>query len=171
MSRWFLLASPFTLLRGDRSGLQRLSPPSTPSAAFCASFRPLTGRLSPESETTAQISGGKTDRFRHTAAGFTLCALDGSGLRGNKPARPSLTPHIRFLSIGSCLFSTLLFGAPFGTPPLRFTSPSPPSGWAQDSHLPAILHARHTCPTRPRPSIGGTRPRAPRAQGPPAHYA
>src|SRR5260221_3267780 len=150
MSRWFLLASPFTLLRGDRSGLQRLSPPSTPSAAFCASFRPLTGRLSPESETTAQISGGKTDRFRHTAAGFTLCALDGSGLRGNKPARPSLTPHIRFLSIGSCFFSPILSDAPFCPPPLRFPNPSPPSGWADDAHPLPLFQPWHTFPPRPR---------------------
>jgi hypothetical protein len=27
---------------------------------------------------------------------------------------------------------------------LRFTNPSPPSGWVEDFHLQAIEHARHT---------------------------
>ena len=42
------------------------------------------------------------------------------------------------------------------TTPLRFTSPSPPSGWAEDFHLQAVSHARHTrrvegCPPPPPP--------------------
>jgi hypothetical protein len=28
--------------------------------------------------------------------------------------------------------------------PLYFTNPSPPSGWVEDLHLQAIIHARHT---------------------------
>jgi hypothetical protein len=28
--------------------------------------------------------------------------------------------------------------------PLRFTNPSPPSGWVKDFHLQAVEHARHT---------------------------
>ena len=28
--------------------------------------------------------------------------------------------------------------------PLRFTNPSPPSGWIKDFHLQALDHARHT---------------------------
>ena len=31
--------------------------------------------------------------------------------------------------------------------PLRFTNPSPPSGWVEDFHLQAIEHARHTIQT------------------------
>jgi hypothetical protein len=27
---------------------------------------------------------------------------------------------------------------------LRFTDPSPPSGWVEDFHLQAVVHARHT---------------------------
>jgi len=30
------------------------------------------------------------------------------------------------------------------TKPLRFTIPSPPSGWEEDFHLQAVEHARHT---------------------------
>src|SRR5947208_17105741 len=39
---------------------------------------------------------------------FTLCAFDGYGLRDHMPARPALTPQIRFLYIGSRVCSTLL---------------------------------------------------------------
>src|SRR5471032_1139778 len=28
--------------------------------------------------------------------------------------------------------------------PLRFANPSPPSGWIEDFHLQAVVHARHT---------------------------
>jgi hypothetical protein len=28
--------------------------------------------------------------------------------------------------------------------PLRFAIPSPPSGWIEDFHLQAVVHARHT---------------------------
>ncbi len=36
-----------------------------------------------------------------------LCVLEGNGLRDHRPARPTLTPPIRFLSIGSHFCSTL----------------------------------------------------------------
>ena len=50
---------------------------------------------------------GKLNRLRCTAAGSTLRALDGDGLRDTLPARPALAPRIRFLFIGSHLCSTL----------------------------------------------------------------
>jgi len=109
---------------------------------------------------TTQISRGKFDRLQHTTAGSTLCALDGCGLRSAVPARPALTPHTRFLSIGSCLCSTLLSDGSSRQPPLRFASPSVPSTWAKDFHLLAIEHARHT----PR-ALGRPRPSAVRAGG------
>lgn len=34
------------------------------------------------------------------------------------------------------------------TTPLRFASPSPPSGWTGDFHLRAAEHARHTIKNR-----------------------
>ena len=55
----------------------------------------------------AQTSRGKLDRLPRTPAGFTLRALDGYGLRSPWPARPALTPRIRFLFIGSRLCSAL----------------------------------------------------------------
>src|SRR6201998_1766112 len=70
--------------------------------------------------------------------------LDGYGLRDSLPARPTLTPHIRFLFIGPHLCSTLPSDPASRRQPLRFTNPSPPSGWVEDFHLRAIEHARHT---------------------------
>src|ERR1035437_5573040 len=54
-----------------------------------------------------QISRGKFDRLPCIAAESTFCAFDGNGLRETGPARPTLTPSIRFLSIGSHVCSTL----------------------------------------------------------------
>src|SRR5437660_8257559 len=93
---------------------------------------------------TGQISRGKLNRLRCTTAGSTLRALDGYGLRDTLPARPALAPRIRFLFIGSHLCSTLPSDPASRQQPLRFTNPSPPSGWVEDFHLRAIEHARHT---------------------------
>ena len=79
-------------------------------ALCCLLFRdPGDSRL-PQSRLrdTKQTSRGKFDRLPHAAAEFTLCVLDGNGLRDHLPARPTLTPRIRFLSSGSCFCSTLL---------------------------------------------------------------
>ena len=54
-----------------------------------------------------QISRGKFDRLPCIAAESTFCALDGNGLRETEPARPTLTPYIRFLFIGAHFCSTL----------------------------------------------------------------
>ncbi len=54
-----------------------------------------------------QISRDKLDCFPRTTTEFTLCVLDRYGLRDHWPARPTLTPQIRFLYIGSRFCSTL----------------------------------------------------------------
>src|ERR1700676_3436312 len=115
-----------------------------PSADFCSAVRRPLGRLSRLADDTGQISRGKLNRLRCTTAGSTLRALDGCGLRDTLPARPALAPPIRFLFIGSHLCSTLPSDPASRRQPLRFTNPSPPSGWVEDFHLRAIEHARHT---------------------------
>src|SRR6516225_7457147 len=107
---------------------------------------------------TKQTSRGKLNRFRCTTAGSTLRVLDEYGLRDQLPARPTLAPRIPFLFIGSHLCSTLPSDPASRRQPLRFTNPSPPSGWVEDFHLRAIEHARHT--TKP-----GDRRRSWRSQG------
>src|SRR5271157_1275730 len=81
--------------------------PTMPSADFCPAVRPPFGNLS-RSRDAKQISWGKRNRLPCTAAGSTLRIFDGYGLRGKLPARPTLTPCIRFLSIDSHICYTLL---------------------------------------------------------------
>ena len=78
-----------------------------PSADFCPAVRPPSGNLSRHRD-TEQISWGKLNRLPCTAAGSTLRIFDGYGLRGKSPARPTLTPCTRFLSIDSHICYTLL---------------------------------------------------------------
>ena len=54
-----------------------------------------------------QISRDKLDRLLRANPEFTFCAFDRYGLRDQLPARPTLTPEIRFLYIGSSICSTL----------------------------------------------------------------
>jgi hypothetical protein len=43
--------------------------------------------------------------------------------------------------------------------PLRFANPSPPSGWVEDLHLQAVMHARHTNNERLHSAIGYITPK------------
>src|SRR5450830_1264711 len=93
---------------------------------------------------TTQTSRGKFSRLPCTVAGSTLRVLDGYGLRDTLPARPTLTPDIRFLFINSHVCSALPSDPASRRRPLRIANPSPPSGWVEDFHLQATEHARHT---------------------------
>src|ERR1019366_8057614 len=99
------IAPPF----GIRSASLALptSRPNMPSADFCPAVKPPFDSLSRRSG-TEQIPWGKHSRLPCTVAGSTFCTFDGYGLRGKLPARPALTPPIRFLSIDSHVCSTLL---------------------------------------------------------------
>ena len=80
--------------------------PNMPYADFCSAVRLPRDSLSRRND-TEQISRGKFNRLLRTAAGSTPRIFDGYGLRGKLPARPTLTPCIRFLSIDSRICSTL----------------------------------------------------------------
>ena len=77
-----------------------------PSADFCSAVWLPCDNLSRRSD-AEQISWGKLSRLLCAVAESTLRTLDGYGLRGKLPARPALTPYIRFLSIDSHVCSTL----------------------------------------------------------------
>src|SRR5467141_5307417 len=77
-----------------------------PSADFCPAVRVPRGILSRRSD-TGQISWGNLSRLPRTVAESTLRIFDGYGLRGTLPARPTLAPCIRFLSIDSRVCSML----------------------------------------------------------------
>ena len=90
--------------------------PTMPSADFCPAVRSPLGSRS-RLRDTEQISRGKFSRLPRTVAGSTLHALDGYGLCGDKAARPTFTPPIRFLSIDSRFCSTLPSDPPRGGSP------------------------------------------------------
>lgn len=90
-----------------------------------------------------QLSRGKLDHFQCTTAESTLCVFDGYGLRNLALARPTLTPLIRFLFIGSHFCSTLPSDPASRQRPcalLSFTSI-----WLVRVFHPLVVeHARHT---------------------------
>src|SRR5258708_4621036 len=57
--------------------------------------------------------------------------------------RPGL-PLFGFCSSGRSFASALLSDGASRRPPLRLASPLSHRTWAEDSHLPAVKHARHT---------------------------
>src|SRR5262245_46903744 len=123
-----------------------------PSADFCSAVRPPFDSLSRRSD-TKQISWGKLSRLLCTAAGSTLRAFDGYGLRGKLPARPALAPISGFCpstrTFDPCFFQT----PPRDGSPCIITRPSPPSGWPEDLHLQAAEHAQHTTKPLPRRTL------------------
>jgi len=91
-----------------------------------------------------QISRGKLDRLPRTTAGFTTSAFDGCGLRDRMLARPAPQASNPVLVHRLACLLHASFRPRLATTPLRFTNPSPPSGWVEDFHLQAVEHARHT---------------------------
>ena len=76
----------------EQRAAQRTLRPLLTSAPALRSPR---GFLSRESATQEQISRGNFGSLQRTTVGFTLCAFDGYRLRGELPARLTLTPPIR----------------------------------------------------------------------------
>src|SRR6266851_291474 len=70
-------------------------------------------------------------------------ALGGYGLFNAELARPAYAPHRILVHRLACLFHAS-FRPRFAATPLRFTNPSPPSGWVEDFHFLAAGHAQHT---------------------------
>src|SRR5471032_1650509 len=64
-------------------------------------------------------------------------AIIGSLVRPGRPRYPVLVHRAVALLHAS-------FRPHLAMTPLRFANPSPPSGWIEDFHLQAVVHARHT---------------------------
>jgi len=111
------------------------------------------GLLRPQSRfrDQRQISRGKFDRLPHAAAGFTVSALDGYGLRRALPTRPALPASDPVLVHRLVRLLHASFRPRLATTPLRFAITSPPSGREKDFHLRAVEHARHTTTTGWKP--------------------
>ncbi len=91
-----------------------------------------------------QLSRGKLNHLQCTTAASTLRALDGYGLRHLALARPTLTPLMRFLFIGSHLCSTLPSDLASRQMPLRFAILHLHQVECGTSTRRVVEHARHT---------------------------
>jgi len=113
------------------------SRPTMPLADFCAVVGLPHGFLSPVSGTRRRPPGVSSTAFTAHLPDLQPRPLMDMGFAVTCPlARPGLPP-IRW-------FCSALPSDPASRrAPLRFASPSPPSGWAGDSHPRAVEHARH----------------------------
>jgi hypothetical protein len=127
-----------------RSGLQRIAPPTMPSADFCAAVRSPYGDLSPVARTPRRPPEVRSTAFTarppelpprpSMTSDFAIrCSL----VRPGRPRYPVLVHRAAALLHAS-------FRPHLAMTPLRFASnPSPSSGWIEDFQLQAVDHARH----------------------------
>ena len=128
-----------------RSGLRRRAlPPTMPSADFCAAVRSPYGDLSPKAETQRRPPEVRPTAFAARPPDLpprplmTMdFAINCSLVRPGRPRYPVLVHQAAALLHAS-------FTPHLAVTPLRFANPSPSSGWIEDSHLQAVVHARHT---------------------------
>jgi len=161
-------SAPWEQSAVEASGLHPPTRTTMPSADFSDAVGPPCEEPSPPMADTPETSRGKFDRLRRTPAESTPAALDGYGLCGQGPARPTTNASIRFLSIrprlslpftlppGPSLLGRLVrrsrspFRPRLAATPLRLARTSPPSGCAGDFHPQVVEHARHTPGSRLR---------------------
>ena len=122
----------------------KLVPPTTPSADFCAAVRPPCDDISPVAETQHRSPEVRSTAFAARPSDLPPrplmvmdFAISSSLVRPGRPLYPLLVHRAAALLHAS-------FRPRLATTPLRFTNPSPPSGWIEDFHLQAVDHARHT---------------------------
>src|SRR5665647_1910609 len=120
------------------------APPTMPSADFCAAVRSPYDDLSLESKTQRRPPEVRPTAFAARPPDLpprSLMTMDFaiscSLVRPGRPRYPVLVHRAAALLHAS-------FRPRLATTPLRFANPSPPSGWIEDSHLQAVVHARHT---------------------------
>ena len=123
--------------------------PTMPSADFCAAVRPPCDDLSLESGTQRRSPEVRSAAFTARPPDLpprSLMTVDfaiiGSLVRSGRPRYPVLVHRAAALLRAS-------FRPRLATTPLRFANPSPSSGWIEDFHLQAVVHARHTTKTPP----------------------
>src|SRR5665647_3838294 len=132
----------------------KLAPPTMPSADFCAAVSSPCDDLSLESKTQRRPPEVRPTAFAARPPDLpprSLMALDFaitcSLVRPGRPRYPVLVHRAAALLHAS-------FRPRLATTPLRFANPSPPSGWIEDSHLQAVVHARHTTQKSPGATPG-----------------
>src|SRR5437879_841537 len=144
----------------------KLVPPTMPSADFCTAVRSPyddlslvaeTQRRSPEVRPTAFAARPPNlpPRSLMTVDFAITCSL----VRPGRPRYPV------FVHRAAALLHAF-FRPHLAMTPLRFANPSPPSGWIEDFHLQAVVHARHTRkPPAGKPAGGPNQPTLIRRSG------
>src|SRR5437016_183569 len=146
---WFfcrcsLIESRCLFTTPHRSGLPPVSRSTTPSADFCRRVRKSYLFLRRVSATNGRPPEVRSTAFRAQPPDLPPVPLMDVSFAVICPLARHRRPPIRFLSIGSHFWSTLLSDVTSRPPPLRFAITSPPSGCEEDFHLQAVEHARHT---------------------------
>jgi hypothetical protein len=128
----------------NRSGLRRThGTPTMPSADPCVAVRSPHGFLSPESRTRRRSPEVSSTTFGTSPPNLQPRRLMDRDFAETRPLVPTRLPHIRFLSIGSCLRYRFLRTPPRGdalASRLSFSSIrmdrglSPPSGRTCSAH-------------------------------------
>jgi hypothetical protein len=115
-----------------------------PAADFCRQVREGHPSLSPVSRTDSRSPEVSSTAFRTQPPNLHPAPSMDMGFAVISPLARRRMPHIRFLSIGPYVCSTLPSDPPSPKAPLRFAITSPPSGCEGDFHPQAVDHARHT---------------------------
>src|SRR5664280_2723380 len=102
---------------------------------FCRLSPIVTRRRSPEVSSTA---------FGAQPPDLPPADLMDVGFAAFRPLARCRRPHHPVLVHRLAPLLHASFRPRLTTTPLRFAIPSPPSGWEEDFHLPAVEHARHT---------------------------
>jgi len=141
-----VMSLPLLLALPHRSGLPRPigAPGTMPSADFCAAVRPPCDGLSPESGTRRrppEVSSTAFTALLPDLPGVPLMDVD-FVVWGPLVRRAGLSYPVSVRQDAALLHAS--FRPPLARTPLRFASTSPPSGCAEDLHLQAVEHARHT---------------------------
>ena len=117
---------------------------TVPSADFCRTVRVNCSTLSPDSGTCNRSPAIRLTAFNAQPPNLPPAPLMDLDFAVIGQLVRRRRPHIRFLSIGSRLCSTLPSDPASRRQPLRFAITYPPSGCEGDLHPQAINHARRT---------------------------
>src|SRR5664279_3798876 len=117
---------------------------------FTLSHHSVTRRRSPEVSSTA---------FGAQPPDLPPADLMDVGFAAFRPLARCRRPHHPVLVHRLAPLLHASFRPRLTTTPLRFAIPSPPSGWEEDLHLPAVEHARHTKKAREASRAAGTNSR------------
>jgi hypothetical protein len=123
---------------------RRCTPPTMPSADFCAAIGAPRGAPSPESRTRHRPPRLSLTTFAARSPDLQHWPLMDGGLCRLWSARPTSTAYYPIPVRQAATLLHASFRRRLTAPPLRFANPSPPSSWMRDSHPQVDKHAWQT---------------------------